>query len=89
MSEPTLTDGQRRALMVLYAQGRGLTDKRVASMAQLGRQGAQAILRTLVTKGLVEKELVRPPTGSGDLDRYYVYRLTEAGSATVAGARAR
>jgi DNA-binding MarR family transcriptional regulator len=76
-----LTKGQTKALTALHEHGQ-LTEKRLKTVADIGGpHGAHAIMRTLMARGLVERDV----TGQkGDLHSYYMYRLTPAGEEAIA-----
>ena len=80
MTKP-LTKAQLKTLLTLDEHGE-LPEKRVLRLAELGGpQGTQAVLRSLVSRGLVDRTRAVQHT---DLDSYYSYRITDAGRKEVA-----
>ena len=81
MTGDPLTRAQLKTLEALAENGGELPEKRVTGAAGIGGpQGTQAILRTLMDRGLVERsKLVQ----SRPTDSYYSYRLTPAGREAV------
>lgn len=80
MSGP-LTKAQLKTLAVLD-EHEEVVEKRIMSLAGIGGpQGTHAILRTLIARGLVDRELVQ---SRSPLDSFYKYRITQAGREAVA-----
>lgn len=75
-----LTTAQTKVLKALDEHGE-LVDKRLKTIAGLGGpQGTSVVCRSLMNRGLIERELVK--RGS-DLDSFYSYRITEAGREAI------
>lgn len=71
-----LTSSQLKVLRALEEHGE-VTEKRLMALASIGGpQGTSALCRTLMARGLIERDLVN--RGS-DLDSFYRYRITPAG----------